>query len=154
MEEIFNSLEEIGVEVYLADEKYFPRLHRGTYHTPGNRFFLNASYMSDPVQFAQVMRHEGWHVLQDCMAGTIENTFMAVIHPEDKVPDFFQEMAESTYVDQPQAVPWEQEALWAGWTANMTMEGLRTCSEGKPWEHFEPTAKTYIWLRENGFITE
>ena len=151
--ELLASLDDLDVEVFLADDKYFPTMHRGTYHTISNKFYLNKSFMSDPVAFIQVMRHEGWHVLQDCMAGTIDNTFMAVVHPEEDVPEFFRDMAERTYTDESAgAVPWEQEALWAGWTENMTVRGLRACAAGKPWEHFEPTAKTYIWLFENGFI--
>ena len=34
----------------------------------------------------QVMRHEGWHAAQDCMAGSIENSLIAIIKPEDEVP--------------------------------------------------------------------
>ena len=32
------SLNQIGVKVYLADERYFPKMHRGVYHTVGNNF--------------------------------------------------------------------------------------------------------------------
>ena len=35
------TLNQIGIRVYLADEKYFPVNHRGVYHTVGNNFFLN-----------------------------------------------------------------------------------------------------------------
>ena len=34
------SLNQVGVKVYLADEKYFPSGHRGVYHTVSNNFFL------------------------------------------------------------------------------------------------------------------
>ena len=33
------SLDRIGVEVFLADSKYFPVGHRGVYHTVSNNFF-------------------------------------------------------------------------------------------------------------------
>ena len=32
---------QIGVDVHLADEKYFPVGHRGVYHTVSNHFYLN-----------------------------------------------------------------------------------------------------------------
>ena len=35
------SLKRVGVNVFLADEKYFPVGHRGVYHTVGNNFFRN-----------------------------------------------------------------------------------------------------------------
>ena len=33
------SLNQVGVKVFLADEKYFPKGHRGVYHTVSNNFF-------------------------------------------------------------------------------------------------------------------
>ena len=109
--------------------------------------------MHKPNAFAQVMRHEGWHVVQDCMAGTIDNTMMAVIHDDEEVPEFFRDMAERTYKGESEgARPWEQEALWAGWTKDKTVRALRMCTNGSMWEQIEPTPKTKEWLRDNGFI--
>jgi len=153
MQELFIALEDIGVEVYLADEKYFPPRYRGTYSPAENKFYLNASYMSDPAAFAQVMRHEGWHVAQDCMAGTVKNRQIAVIHESKDVPMMFREMAERTYTGaSASAVPWEQEALWAGWTPDKTAGVLLECSNGAMWERLEPTPKTLEWLRMNGYV--
>ena len=67
------SLDKIGVNVFLGDVKYFPPGHRGVYHTVGNNFFLNNAFMHRPSVLMSVMRHEGWHAAQDCMAGTIKN---------------------------------------------------------------------------------
>ena len=36
---MLTALENVGVNVFLADEKYFPVGHRGVYHTVGNNFF-------------------------------------------------------------------------------------------------------------------
>ena len=66
------ALEQVGVGVFLADAKYFPVGHRGVYHTVSNNFFLNRSFMHRPHVLMSVMRHEGWHAAQDCMAGTIK----------------------------------------------------------------------------------
>ena len=108
------SLNQVDVKVYLADEKYFPPGHRGVYHTVSNNFFLNKKYMGEPNVLMQVMRHEGWHAAQDCMAGTIDNSLIAIIKPEDEVPMIWRVMAERTYPKS--AVPWEAEAGWAGRT--------------------------------------
>ena len=73
-------------KVFLADMRYFPIGHRGVYHTVGNNFFLNVAHIHRPGTMMSVMRHEGWHAAQDCMAGTIENNFIAIIHNQEDVP--------------------------------------------------------------------
>ena len=89
------SLNSIGVKVFLTDSKYFPHTHRGVYHTVGNNFFLNRKYMESSGTLMQVMRHEGWHAAQDCMAGTIDNSMIAIILPEEDVPMIWRVMAEN-----------------------------------------------------------
>jgi hypothetical protein len=149
---MLHSLNEIGVNVFLADEKYFPAMHRGVYHTVSNNFFLNKDYMGDPGVLMSVMRHEGWHAAQDCMAGTIDNSMIAIIMPEDDVPMLWQEMVKRTYMMQPSAIPWEKEAMWAGKTENMTMNALAACAGGNMWEVYEPTPMTREWLERNNYI--
>ncbi len=73
------SLNKIGVKVFLGAERYFPAGHRGVYHTVSNNFFLNERFMHRQSVLMSVMRHEGWHAAQDCMAGTIDNNFIAII---------------------------------------------------------------------------
>jgi hypothetical protein len=145
------SLNQIGVGVYLADEKYFPVGHRGVYHTVSNNFFLNKAFMGRPGTLMSVMRHEGWHAAQDCMAGTIDNSMIAIIMPEDDVPMLWQEMVKRTYMLQPGAIPWEKEAMWAGKTENMTMNALAACAGGNMWEVYPPTPMTNEWLEKNGY---
>ena len=144
------SLSQIGVKVFLADEKYFPPGHRGVYHTVGNNFFLNKAYMGNPGALMTVMRHEGWHVAQDCMAGTINNSLVAIILPEESVPSLWRIMVERSYPSS--AVPWEAEATWAGKTEGMTMRALDACAMGNMWEIYEPTPMTREWLEINGYI--
>ena len=79
---IMIAFKNIGVNVYLADERYFPRSHRGVYHTVSNHFYLNRAYMYQPHVLMSVVRHEGWHAAQDCMASTIDNSMIAIIKPE------------------------------------------------------------------------
>ena len=152
----FNSmlvaLEQVGVGVFLADSKYFPDSHRGVYHTVGNNFFLNKKYMDSTNYLMQVMRHEGWHAAQDCMAGTIENSLIAIIKPEEEVPMIWRVLAERTYPKH--AVPWEAEAGWAGRTEGMTMKALQACAAGNMWEVYEPTPLTREYLVEEGYIAK
>lgn len=144
------SLNQVGVKVYLADEKYFPPSHRGVYHTVGNNFFLNKAYMGNPGALMTVMRHEGWHAAQDCMAGTINNSLVAIILPEESVPSLWRMMVERSYPSS--AVPWEAEATWAGKTEGMTLKALDACAAGNMWEVYEPTPMTREWLEINGYI--
>ena len=144
------ALDRVGVKVFLAPSKYFPVSHRGVYHTVSNNFFLNEDYMGRPGTLMQVMRHEGWHAAQDCMAGSIKNSLVAIIKPEDEVPMIWRVMAERTYPEH--AVPWEAEAGWAGRTEKMTMEALESCARGTMWSDYEPTPKTREWLEENGYL--
>ena len=144
------SLNQVGVNVFLADEKYFPVGHRGVYHTVSNNFFLNKTFMHRPHVLMSVMRHEGWHAAQDCMAGTIDNSMIAIIKPAEEVPALWQEIVERTYP--PSAQPWEKEATWAGKTAGMTQDALESCARGTMWTDYDPTPMTREWLEENGFI--
>ena len=143
-------LNQMGVKVYLADQKYFPVGHRGVYHTVSNNFYLNKAFMHRPNVLMAVMRHEGWHAAQDCMAGTIDNNMIAIILPEESVPPVWRDMVEKTYPES--AVPWEAEAKWAGLTEGMTMKALKSCAYGTMWEDYEPTPMTREWLEEKGYI--
>ena len=147
---MLTSLNRVGVKVFLADQKYFPVGHRGVYHTVGNNFFLNKAFMHRPGVLMSIMRHEGWHAAQDCMAGTIKNSLVAIILPEDSVPPYWREMTERSYPKA--AVPWEAEATWAGKTEGMTLKALQACAAGNMWEVYEPTPLTRKFLVEEGYI--
>ena len=149
---MLHSLNQVGVNVFLADQKYFPHGHRGVYHTVSNNFFLNKDYMGKPNTLMMVMRHEGWHAAQDCMAGTIDNSLIAIIEPEDEVPMIWRVMAERTYPAN--AVPWEAEAQWAGRTEHMTMNALAACAGGNMWEVYDPTPLTRKYLIDFGYIKD
>jgi len=147
---MLRTLNKIGVKVFLGAERYFPAGHRGVYHTVSNNFFLNERFMHRQSVLMSVMRHEGWHAAQDCMAGSIKNNLIAIIKPEEDVPMIWREMAERTYPAE--AVPWEAEAGWAGRTEDMTAKALKACADGNMWEVYEPTPLTKKWLKENDYI--
>jgi hypothetical protein len=84
------------------------------------------------------------------MAGTIDNSMIAIILPEEEIPAIWREMAERTYPAS--AVPWESEAGWAGRTEAVTANALAACARGSMWTEYEPTPMTREWLVENGYI--
>ena len=144
------AMNQVGIKVFLADQRYFPHMHRGVYHTVSNNVYLNRKYMDNPATLMMVMRHEGWHAAQDCMAGSIKNNLIAIIKPEEDVPMLWRVMVERTYPAS--AVPWEAEAQWAGRTEGMTMKALESCARGTMWTDYEPTPLTYKWLKENNYV--
>ena len=149
---IMIAFKKIGVHVHLADERYFPVGHRGVYHTVSNHFYLNKRYVHRPNILMSVVRHEGWHAAQDCMAGTIKNNMIAIIKPEEDVPEIWQEMVRRTYPEYAQ--PWEKEATWAGKTEGMTQKALESCARGTMWTDYDPTPMTREWLVENGYLSK
>ena len=108
--------------------------------------------MDKPHQLMSVVRHEGWHVAQDCMAGTIDNNLIAIIHNEDNIPQYWRDIAEDTYSDK--VLPWEQEAMWAGHTAGMTRDALMVCAKQPMWEVYPPTPLTKKYLINEGFMND
>ena len=151
IDEIVQALDKVGASVYLADEKYFAFRMRGVYDVRGNSMFLNEFYIDQPTKMIQVIRHEGWHAAQDCMAGTLNNTFTALIHPEEAVPDWIRRGAERTYPKK--VLPFEAEAMWAMYVENKTVEALKVCGGPKKmWEHYTPTPLTGEWLKKEGFM--
>ena len=151
---LISELGKMGVNVYLADDKYFPRGHAGVYYTVGNDFFLNITWSDDPHSMIRTLRHEAWHAAQDAMAGTIENNNIAIIRAEEDVPRHVRIATEAAYGPNNPALPWENEAKWAGETPNMTLEVLQTINRtgGKPWTEIEPTPLTRLWLERNGYL--
>ena len=151
LDAIIAALKEVGATIYLADERYFAFRMRGVYDVRFNNIFLNKFYLDQPTKMIQVIRHEGWHTAQDCMAGTLENTFTALIFPEEDVPDWIRRGAERTYAKN--VLPFEAEAMWAMYIEDKTKEALEVCAGPKKmWEYYSPTPLTGEWLEQEGFI--
>tara|TARA_Y100000817_G_C16743724_1_gene493691 strand:+ start:123 stop:785 length:663 start_codon:yes stop_codon:yes gene_type:complete len=153
LDSIFAGLNKSGIKVFLADEKYFIPLARGLYYVLGNNMFLNKYYIYNPLMMVKVVRHESWHAAQDCMAGTLDNTFTAVILQDGVVHDWILRGARRTYP--PNAVPYEAEAMYATFNPGLVIQALNACASEKPmWEVFEPTPMTREWLINNGYINK
>jgi hypothetical protein len=153
---IISKLLLMGVDISIADAKYFPPGNAGVYQTDKNKLVLNAFYSTSPKQFLQTLRHEGWHAAQDAFAGTIDNPLMAIIRSEEDVPREFKLKADVAYSRNPHVIPWEAEAKWAGGTPGMTVNLLDIIieTENKPWTVIDPTPLTRKYLVDTGYISE
>ena len=151
--DVLKAMNDVDVNVYIAPQYYFLIGTRGVYYTKGNNIFLSADMTKRSSSLLSTLRHEGWHAVQDCMAGDINNSLIAIVHPLDKVPKYMQMLTENAYEDNP-AVLWEKEAKWMGHTEGATLKALKACKTGKMWEVYEPTPMTRQFLVEKGYIKE
>ena len=127
---MLTSLKTIGVKVFLGDKRYFPSLYRGVYSSRKNNIYLNEAYMSDPGGFIRTMRHEGWHVAQDCKSGMKSKTMKPII--SDKyIPKSYHKTVERIYANRPDEIEIEKGAYWAGFTVGMTEAALESCIENE-----------------------
>ena len=150
VDEMILNLQDLDIPVVLADSMYFPHNTTGLYDVRGNQMFLNKRYMKDTNRLIKTLRHEGWHAVQDCMAGGLDNTMIAVVFTSDKVPPMWKEIVANTY---PKNVrEWEQEAKWKATEVGETSYGLKMCAVAPLWEVYEPTPMTREWLVDQGFI--
>ncbi len=102
--DVLKAVNDVGINVYIAPMEYFLIGTRGVYYTDGNNIFLNADMVERSTSLISTFRHEGWHAVQDCMAGDIKNSFIAIVYPQDKVPKYLQALAENTYTQLPQQI--------------------------------------------------
>jgi len=86
--ELIKDLKRFKVKVYLGDKKLFPETYRGVYLTGQNIIYLNKKYMNDDVQLIGTLRHEAWHVAQDCFAG-LRNGYLKIIVTPKNAPESF-----------------------------------------------------------------
>ena len=121
------TLKRIGIKVFLGDEKYFPITYRGVYSTKRNTFYLNKGYMYDPKSLIRTMRHEGWHVAQDCKAD-INNMRLELLVSEYLVPEYYRNLAKEIYHDEPDQIPFESEAYFAAYKKDLTQLALDVCA--------------------------
>jgi len=154
IKKILAGLDKLNVPVYVAPERYFTPRTVGLYKPEYNRFFVNEELLKDPREFLGTMRHEGWHVVQDCMGGGLQTSFMAQVHQDSEIPAWIMKMTKLSYesMGQGRAVPWEADANWAEEQSNVTAEKLEMCAKGPLWEQIRPTPMTMDWLIGCGWM--
>tara|TARA_B100000963_G_C22340256_1_gene542664 strand:- start:42 stop:662 length:621 start_codon:yes stop_codon:yes gene_type:complete len=129
VDKMLDILKRIKVKVFLADQKYFPVRYRGIYSTKKNNFFLNKKYANNPRSILFTMRHEGWHVAQDCKAG-MDNMRLDIILAEKYIPQTYRDYVEEVYTGEPNQIPFEKGAFWASVTKDVTLMALDACDRG------------------------
>ena len=151
-DEMFDHLASIGIPVHVGERRYFMRNETALYDTAYNRIWISERFAEQPWRFMNAFRHEAWHTAQDCMAGGVDNTYMAVIHGQEGTPKQWWEMASRLYPEN--ILEWEAEAKWAGAEVNMTSEALDACvtTNQKPWTVMTPTPMTLEWLEMKGHL--
>ena len=153
LDSILASMDKLGIKFFLADDKYFLGLTRGLYSVNSNNIFANKKYITNTRIMLQIIRHEGWHAVQDCMAGTIENTYTAIVYPTSTIPDWIVRGANRTYMKS--VAIFEAEAMAAMYADTTTKDGLAVCASDTPmWEVYPPTPLTTKWLVREGYITK
>ena len=153
LKSIFVSMKKLDIKAYIADDKYFFMKTRGLYSVDTNSIFINERYTSNPLRTLKIIRHEVWHAVQDCMGGSLDNTFTAIVFPPKKIPDWISEGAKKTYPKS--AALFEAEAMNSMYSPNITRDAIAVCASDKPmWEVYPPTPLTKKWLKENNYITK
>ena len=109
--ELVDNLKRFRVKVYLADKKYFPEKIIGIYNTRNNNIYLNKKYMHNEVQLIRTLRHEAWHVAQDCKTGIRSGGLGMILHQK--------------YM--PESVDYERGAIIASRNKGMAEAALESC---------------------------
>ena len=152
--EILSNLDMMGVKVFKAIPQYFVEEYRGVYYSDDNNIFLNARYTRDHERFLKILRHEGWHAAQDCMAGGMHNSELLGIYSHEDIPEHIIEETFARYgYHDPETIRIEREAVWVMYEPWMTVEALTACNSDAPmWETYFPPKETWRWLYWNGHI--
>jgi hypothetical protein len=151
---ILNAMEKVNVPIYIAQTRYFTPRTVGLYKPDYNRLFVNEELLKDPREFLGTLRHEGWHVVQDCMGGGIKTSFMAQVHQDSEIPLWIMKATRLTYgsMGMSRSIPWEADANTAEETINTTAKHLEMCATGPLWEQVRPTPMTMEWLIGCGWM--
>ena len=153
--DILYFLDKLRIKVYKASSVYFIDDTRAIYFPDKNTIYLNQKYLTDDTILLKLLRHEGWHVAQDCMAGTIINSDLAAVLTPYYIPKDITEETIERYGQDPTVVRIEREAVLAADTFRMTSDALTVCNSHVPmWEVYEPPERTKSYLYINGFIED
>ena len=118
------TLKLLNIKVYKAAPIYFTDTYRALYYPDTNSIFINARYWEDQLV---LLRHEAWHVAQDCKVG-LHNSDLVPIHHHEDVPIEFKKDAIKRYgTGDPFVHKIEREALWAGDTPWMSYKEISNC---------------------------
>ena len=155
IESLLINLEKMGVKVYEASSEYFVDEYRALYYSDINTIFLNKEYIGDIDTMLRIIRHEGWHAAQDCMAGSIVNSDILSILDHKLIPSYVMDETFLRYGYDPTVVRIEREAVWAMKVKGMTVKALEACNSDVPmWETYFPPKRTWSYLYINGYLDD
>ena len=151
---IVKALNDLNVEFYIADEFYFPHNTNGIYKPKYNRLLIRKDLLQDSKEFINTLRHEGWHVVQDAMAGGVENAFIAQVHHDKEIPETLKLRTQLVYgaAGQTSGMDWEVDANVAELQAGKTAKYLEMAAVAPLWKQVEPTPMTKEWLIGCGYM--
>ena len=109
--DLVDNLKRFRVKVFLADKKYFPEKTIGIYNVKNNNIYLNKKYMHNEVQLIRTLRHEAWHVAQDCKTG-LRSGSLGIILDQKYTPE---------------VVDYERGAIIASRNKGMAEAALESC---------------------------
>jgi hypothetical protein len=151
---IVKSFDSLSVEFYIADEFYFPHNTNGIYKPGLNRLIIRKDLLDDKNEFIKTLRHEGWHVVQDAMAGGVNNAFIAQVHQDHEIPETLKLRTQLVYgaAGQTAGMSWEIDANIAELHPNKTAKYLEMAIVAPLWTQVEPTPLTKDWLVGCGYM--
>lgn len=151
---IIKALDTLKVEVYIADERYFPYNTNGIYKPNYNRFIIRRDLLDDNKEFIGTLRHEGWHVVQDAMGGGVDTPFIAQVHQDKEIPEAVALRTRLVYgaAGQTAGMDWEIDANWAELQPGKTAKYLEMAAVAPLWDQIEPTPMTKEWLVGCGYM--
>ena len=150
--DLLATFEELGIEVYLAQDKYFMPRTRGVYTTDGNKFFLNLKYNGDPETLLSVVRHEDGMQHKTAWQGHFIivqlQLFIKMVTSQTVTAFALTLLMAVVLLSLGKRRP-------SGPLNNPTSQqnALRACAHpgGKMWDVYPPTPMTGEWLIDNGY---
>lgn len=154
IKDIIVGLDKLNVEAYIADEIYFPLSTYGLYKPKYNRMIIRRDLLNDSREFINTLRHEGWHVVQDAMAGGINTAFIAQVHQDREIPEVLRMRTMLVYgaAGQTGGIDWETDANFAELQPGKTAKYLHMAADAPLWKQIEPTPMTKEWLVGCGYM--
>ena len=154
IKKIIAGIDKLGAEVYIADDTYFPYSTYGIYKPKYNRMIIRRSLLEDSKEFINTLRHEGWHVVQDAMAGGINTAFIAQVHQDKEIPEVLRMRTQLVYgaAGQTAGIDWEIDANYAELQPGKTAKYLEMAATAPLWKQIEPTPMTKEWLVGCGYM--
>ena len=122
------TLASLGVERFLVARHGLRQRHGGCYSPFSNNLFISDRVALHPTQLLTVLRHEGWHSVQDCRGGGLDSRrSRPAMDPTELSPLVLEALDPRRFPDK---AIWllEVEAHSAAMEPGRTLQALGSCS--------------------------